>query len=101
MSHAGFLLPSIALLPFGVALIALAVGRRLGRWTGILMVLAAGYAFVQTLGLALQPGRSIAKFVFPWIPSMHINLAFRGDAFGLFFALLVSGIGILVGLYAL
>jgi len=101
MSHPDLLLPSIALLPFGVALVALAVGRRIGRWTGILMVLSAAYAFSQALALATRGGGSIVKFVLPWIPSMNINLAFRGDPFGLFFAMLVSGIGILVGLYAL
>lgn len=100
MSQPDLLLPSIVLLPFAAALVALAVGRLLGRWTGVLMVLAAVYSFTQALGLA-RGGGSITTFVYPWIPAMNINAAFRGDSFGLFFALLISGIGILVGLYAL
>ncbi|MEM9021748.1 MAG: hydrogen gas-evolving membrane-bound hydrogenase subunit E [Planctomycetota bacterium] len=35
-----------------------------------------------------------------WMPTLHINIAFRTDGLGLFFALLVSGIGVMVYLYA-
>ena len=35
-----------------------------------------------------------------WVPSMHLNLAFLADGLGGFFALLVSGIGVLIVLYA-
>lgn len=35
-----------------------------------------------------------------WMPSLHINIAFRTDGLGLFFALLVSGIGVMIYLYA-
>ncbi|MBB6428433.1 multicomponent K+:H+ antiporter subunit A [Algisphaera agarilytica] len=35
-----------------------------------------------------------------WIPSMNLNLAFLADGLGGFFALLVSGIGVLIVLYA-
>ena len=35
-----------------------------------------------------------------WIPTLHINLAFFNDGLGVFFALLVAGIGLLIVLYA-
>lgn len=96
------LLPIIVLLPFGAALLALLVGRSLGRWTGLLMVGAALASFSQALWVARQAAGGVPPlFRFDWIPSMNIAAAFRGDPFGLFFALLISGIGTLVGLYAL
>ena len=38
--------------------------------------------------------------VIEWMPSLNINLAFLTDGLGLFFGLLVSGIGTLIMLYA-
>jgi NADH:ubiquinone oxidoreductase subunit 5 (subunit L)/multisubunit Na+/H+ antiporter MnhA subunit len=35
------------------------------------------------------------------MPALHIGLSLRGDPFGLFFALLISGIGTLVAVYSL
>ncbi|MFW6335980.1 MAG: NADH-quinone oxidoreductase subunit L, partial [Phycisphaeraceae bacterium] len=35
-----------------------------------------------------------------WIPSLHINVAFFNDGLGVFFALLVAGVGLLIVLYA-
>lgn len=102
MNQADLLLPSIVLLPFAAAIASLVVGRRLGRWTGILMALSAGASFGQALWLAIHfAGGPAPEFVYPWIPAVNIAAAFRGDPFGLFFALLISGIGTLVALYAL
>ncbi|MEM6458427.1 MAG: hydrogen gas-evolving membrane-bound hydrogenase subunit E [Planctomycetota bacterium] len=41
-----------------------------------------------------------ATGVLPWVPSMHLDLAFLADGLGGFFALLVSGVGVLIVLYA-
>ncbi len=102
MTQLEFLLPSIVFLPFVAAALALCVGRFTGRWTGILMVLAALASFGQSLGLAAHVSRARpVAFVHEWIPSLHIDLGLRGDPFGLFFALLISGIGALVGVYSL
>ena len=38
--------------------------------------------------------------VIEWIPALHINLAYFNDGLGVFFALLVAGIGLLIVLYA-
>ncbi len=45
--------------------------------------------------VAAEPGDGI-----PWVPSLHLNLAFITDGLGGFFALLVSGIGVMIVLYA-
>jgi multicomponent Na+:H+ antiporter subunit A len=102
MLHTELLLPSIVFVPLVAAILALGIGRIAGRHAGILMVLAALTSFVQVLRLLLASwaGPSV-EFIRPWIPGLNINLGFRGDAFGLFFALLISGIGVLVGAYSL
>lgn len=41
-----------------------------------------------------------ATSVLPWIPSLNLNLAFLPDGLGLFFAMLVAGVGSLIVLYA-
>ncbi len=93
------LLPAIVLLPFAAGALALGLGRVLGRKSGLWMLLAAATAFAGCLTLAAAG--SPVQFTRPWIPGLHIAFSFRGDSFGLFFALLVSGIGTLVGLYSL
>jgi len=93
------LLPSIVFLPFLAAGLALGIGRFAGQRTGFLMVLAAAGSFLGCLQLAA--GGAPVSFVREWIPGLAVALSFRGDPFGLFFALLISGIGTLVGIYAL
>lgn len=102
MPQGELLLPWIVFVPFAAAVLALAVGRITGRHTGILMVLAALASFVGVLRL-LQTGWAGASNIFtrPWIPGLNVNLGLRGDTFGLFFALLISGIGVLVGVYSI
>jgi len=97
------MLPSIVCVPFAGAALALLLGRRAGGWTALIMVLAPAAAFAQALALAIAGwGEAPPVFSHAWIPSLGgVELSLRGDAFGLFFALLVSGIGALVGLYAL
>jgi NADH:ubiquinone oxidoreductase subunit 5 (subunit L)/multisubunit Na+/H+ antiporter MnhA subunit/multisubunit Na+/H+ antiporter MnhB subunit len=91
----------IVFTPFAAAAAALWAGRVTGRQTGLLMVLAAGASFAGCLALALAGTGEPAAFARPWIPGLGIAFSFRGDAFGLFFALLISGIGTLVGIYSL
>lgn len=95
------LLPSIVFVPFAAAGLALGIGRLVGQRTGVLMVLAAGASFVQCLYVAAGAAAAPAVFSAEWMPSLRVALSFRGDPFGLFFALLISGIGTLVGLYSL
>jgi len=98
----GFLLPIIVLLPFAAAALSLCLGRLTGRWSGLLMVGAAGFSFLACLRLAGSASHATATtFARPWIPGLSIAFGLRADPYGVFFALLISGIGTLVGLYAL
>ncbi len=99
MSRYELLLPAIVFVPFAVAALALWIGRLAGQRTGILMVLAAAASFLGCLQLNALGTTTI--FVREWMPLIHVNLGLRGDPFGLFFALLISGIGTLVGSYSL
>lgn len=92
-------LPVAVALPFVAGLAAVATGRAAGRWTGIAMLAAAvaSFAIVATVGLG---GTEPAVYAREWMPSLAIELRFRADGFGTFFALLVSGIGALVAVYA-
>ncbi len=92
----------IVFVPFVAAALALCVGRSMGRASGVLMVLAAAVSFAQCVYLAGQvPHAGPVMFSQPWIPGLNISLSFRADPFGLLFAMLISGIGTLVGIYAL
>jgi NADH:ubiquinone oxidoreductase subunit 5 (subunit L)/multisubunit Na+/H+ antiporter MnhA subunit len=94
-------LPLVVTLPFAAAALALALGRALGRWTGGLMALAAGASFVLALtALPEALGGAAPVFAAAWLPELGIGLRLRGDPFGLFFALLVAGVGALVAAYS-
>ena len=101
MPEIELLLPSIVFLPFLAAGLALGVGRYIGQRIGFLMVATAAVSFIQCLQLAIRTAGVPVMFVYEWIPGLHIALSFRADPFGLFFALLICGVGTLVGIYAL
>jgi multicomponent Na+:H+ antiporter subunit A len=73
-------------------------GRRASGW--VLALLPAGL-FVAFLSLAptIEAGRIITQKV-AWAPSLGIDLSFRLDGFSFLFALLITGIGTLVVIYA-
>jgi NADH:ubiquinone oxidoreductase subunit 5 (subunit L)/multisubunit Na+/H+ antiporter MnhA subunit len=83
-------------LPFAAALVVLAVGKLLGRWSGWLVVLAA----VGSLACVCSVGSPAALDV-AWLPAIGVRFALHADGFGLLLASLVAGIGALVALYAL
>lgn len=87
-------------LPLAAALLLLVAGRALGRLSGWVL-LAAAVGSVGLLGsLALSPGPA-PTFHYEWMPAIGVNLDLKGDPFGLFFALLVSSVGVLVTTYAI
>ncbi len=92
------LLPAIVFAPFAVAALVLGIGRITGHRAGTLMALTAGGAFLGCTRLVAAGGP--VAFTREWIPGLNVLLSFRGDPFGLFFALLISGIGTLVGIYS-
>lgn len=92
-------LPLALALPFAAAAIAAGFGRRLGRATGWIVFAAAA---ASTAILAGLPGHGeVAGFRVPWLPAIGVDFALRADPFGRFFALLVSGVGIFIVLYAI
>lgn len=86
---------------FGAAFLAPLVHRLHPRRSGWLCALAplvlSGF-FVSRIGAvaAGEPERE----AWDWIPSLGVDLSFRMDGLGLMFALLISGIGALVIVYA-
>ncbi len=91
----------LALLPFAAAAtVALmpSTWRRGAAWT-------AGLTAVAATALTLQAGPSVFAGGVPswsvaWMPSLGLHFGFRLDGLAWLFALLVSGIGALVVLYA-
>ncbi len=51
-------------------------------------------------GVEADDAHAPVTFVQEWIPDFDIALRFRADSFGLFFAMVISGIGLLVGFYS-
>ncbi|MBW7866233.1 MAG: putative monovalent cation/H+ antiporter subunit A [Candidatus Hydrogenedentes bacterium] len=60
---------------------------------------AALFAFFLTLLPAAGRGEPAAALL-EWVPSLGVTLSFRADGLALLFALLISGIGVLVTLYS-
>jgi len=87
---------------FGLAVIAPAIVRLLGaRRAGVVMALlpaALAAWFFSTLP-AVVAGEALVQSV-PFVPGLELNLAMRLDGLALLFALLVTGVGALVVLYA-
>ncbi|WP_336327895.1 hydrogen gas-evolving membrane-bound hydrogenase subunit E [Halovenus sp. HT40] len=83
-------------LPFLAAVVTPLLYRLLGDTVGYVGAVVAAISFVLLL---TQVGADGTVSV-PWIPSMDVAFRFTVDAFGLLFALLASGIGILIFAYA-
>ena len=78
------------------------LGRVLGRGTsGWLLALLPAGLFAAFLGFtpAIAAGRVVTQQV-DWAPALGVNLSLRLDGFSLLFALLITGIGALVIVYA-
>lgn len=67
----------------------------LGPLAAFLILVTQPIVGIQDTGLVEKLGTPIA-----WMPTLNIEIAFLTDGLGLFFALLVSGIGCLIVLYA-
>ncbi len=85
---------------FGLAALAPVLVQRWRRGAAwVLALLPAGL----TLFLASQlPGAATdpTHLSLPWIPQLNLTLSLRADALSLLFALLISGVGTLVVIYA-
>ncbi len=96
------MLPIIILLPLilGTTLVLL-----LKQSSRRLTAFAAVGVSMTSLGLLLTQARDVFNGAvitqsWSWLPQLGINFSFRLDALGLLFALLISGIGTLIYIYA-
>ncbi|THF65511.1 DUF4040 domain-containing protein [Pseudothauera nasutitermitis] len=88
----------------GIALAMLAaplLSRRMDDRAGFVLALAPLAAFAWFLAqVPTVAGGGVLYEALAWVPALGIELAFRLDGLSLLFALLVSGIGTLIVLYA-
>ena len=69
--------------------------------TGLLVIAVALAGFVFFAGrLGAVADGQIVAWTAPWVPSLDVNLAFRLDGLSIVFALLITGAGTFVALYA-
>ncbi|WP_414831718.1 putative monovalent cation/H+ antiporter subunit A [Afifella sp. YEN Y35] len=87
--------------PFLAAFVAPLLKRLLGSGASWILAAAPAAMFVYFLGLIapIASGSVIANG-FAWAPSLQINFSYRLDGLSLLFALLVSGIGTFILIYA-
>ena len=92
---------SLLLLPFVGSLVAALLPTHARTAAAVWAALVAGAAavWVALLSARLQGG-AVLREQYRWIPSAGIDLVVRMDGFAWMFALLVTGIGALVALYA-
>lgn len=85
---------------FVLAIFAPWLYRLAGKATGwLLAVLPLGlFIYFITLESQVYHGHAIAV-IYPWIPSLGINLSFYADGLSLLFALIISGVGTLIIIY--
>jgi multicomponent Na+:H+ antiporter subunit A len=88
------ILVALACVPLLVA--AVAVAPRAAGW---IAAAVPALLFVGFLAAAPAPGEQ-ALGALPWLPSLGVALAWRLDGLSLLFALLITGIGALIFLYA-
>ncbi|WP_226656769.1 Na+/H+ antiporter subunit A [Pseudalkalibacillus hwajinpoensis] len=97
MLHAAVLLPFLA--AFFIPLLYRGVKQvHLGWFVLLVPILLFGY-FLTFLKGVMQGVHTLKTF--EWIPSLGVNVTFYIDGLGLFFALLITGIGSLVVLYSI
>jgi multicomponent Na+:H+ antiporter subunit A len=85
---------------FAAALAAPALVRRVRPLSGYLLaVLPAGLAiYFARLLFVTPPGGGLTSFA--WAPSLNLAFSLNADGLGLFFAVLISGIGAVVVVYS-
>lgn len=91
----------VLFLPFITALLAPVLSRALGEKAAWLLALAPAAAFAHFLGFlpAIAAGEVVTGG-YVWVPSFNLSFSWFIDGLSLTFALLITGIGTLVVLYA-
>ncbi|MFP7493560.1 hydrogen gas-evolving membrane-bound hydrogenase subunit E [Terribacillus saccharophilus] len=91
----------VILLPFLIALfIPFLAGFKQIIHTGYAALFASLTIFIYFLTLLIS-GETDNLYHYTWIPSLDLNLTFYTDGLAIFFALLISGIGVLVAFYSI
>ncbi len=95
------LLALVLLAPLALGLVAPVLERALGGWAARLLSLAIVAVFVYFVSLVpgIVDGEVYAASI-AWAPALDLALTLRVDGLALLFALLITGIGALVVLYA-
>ena len=97
----GWISTAILLLPFTVALATPLIGRGNRRRTTWLMTGTAGVCLVlATLLFPAIADGEVLRQTFAWAPGLGLEFTLRVDGLTWLFLILVSGIGLLVGIYA-
>ena len=88
-------------LPFLAALFAPGLVRKLGAKAAWLLALIPAFAFVHFLGFVpeIAAGEGVTGG-YVWVPSFNLSFSWFIDGLSLTFALLITGIGTLIVLYA-
>jgi len=86
---------------FVLALVTPWTTRATGRASGwIYSVVPAGITvYLATLVAGVAAGET-TRVAYPWVPGLNVDLSFYVDGLSLFFALLITGIGTLIFIYA-
>ncbi|UFN47925.1 DUF4040 domain-containing protein [Roseomonas sp. OT10] len=89
------------ILPVLAALVAWPVTRVVNRKAGWALALLPAILFLNLLNLSryTAAGEVVERRI-PWVPSLGVGLDLRLDGFSMLFALLITGIGALVVVYA-
>jgi multicomponent Na+:H+ antiporter subunit A len=92
-------LPSSVLALVALALLAPTTARLWPRAGGLLLGAAVAAVGVALAASAASSGAVVAV-TYPWLPALGMSLSFRLDGLALMFALVVTGVGALVVVYA-
>ncbi|WP_252910538.1 hydrogen gas-evolving membrane-bound hydrogenase subunit E [Aliihoeflea aestuarii] len=92
---------TVLIVALGAAACARPLAPVLGRMTGVVLALVPFALFVYFLSqLGAVAGGNALIETLSWAPSLGVDIGFRLDGFSLLFALLITGIGTLVVIYA-
>ncbi len=98
-------LPLAVILPMAAAVVAPLVGRVSGRAAMVAAVtgLAASTGVLAWVAPTVLSGHTLVHYLGGWDPTdgRALGIGFAADPFGMVFALIASGVGLLVVLYAL
>lgn len=85
---------------FGAALLAPAAVRYMKSRAALALSMAPAGLFLFFLLRSIQFRGAADALSFPWVPALGLHLSFRADGLSLLFAMLISGMGLLVAIYS-